>query len=526
VKASQERGLSLLKEDWEFFDEQGALRPIAFALENWVDHRDVDPDAPRTVVFREEHPFRPWSEYEIELPFDRRRTHPLYSPWHILMLTDATLGRGATLPADVLLDARRRRRMVHQLRGWLESQFTDWQSLDEHWVGTIKLLVDLQNRFWPSVSGRIKFAYDERLQRVDPEPIEIRSFDALAVLDRHGLDERALARTYEWLVNYGARVEGGPDPLRTRGGDRWARLRHLADRHQRRAFRGLPRIAMDFYEAAEILGRFWFELTGRYLPAIDDVPKRPPAKPIDEDTVAESTYSRRREVLRAQLLVHGLWPGRLHAIVEGPTERNWICGLVETLLRWQPEELLITNLSGTGAAKTMEPIIQAIANYAAETVVMVDKEGDVARYVEALLEAEILDPDDVLMVDTSFEEENFSDDELVEVAKTLAADPPGNRPVVQVRLTGAQLRAEHDRRVAAARRGEEPGLGRTLLELLRDERHGPVNLSKLELAAGLLTFAREELETPKSLDAALQRRPAVRFVYDRIAQQLVDAGWR
>lgn len=69
-------------------------------------------------------------------------------------------------------------------------------------------------------------------------------------------------------------------------------------------------------------------------------------------------------------------------------------------------------------------------------------------------------------------------------------------------------------------------MARTLLELLRDERHGPVNLSKLEFAAGLLTFAREELETVKPIDAVLERRPAVRFVYDRVAQQLVDAGWR
>lgn len=525
-KAAQDRGLSVSDEDWEFFDERGALRPVAFALENWVDHRLVDPDAPQTIVFRDEQPFQPWSHYAVELSHERRRAQPLYSPWHVLALTDVTLGRGATLPADVLLDARRRRRMVDQLRRWLEAQFEAWQSLDDHWATTLRLLADVQNRFWPSVSGRVVFAYDDQLRRVDPVPAETRTFDALAVLDRHGLDEPALAGLYEWLVDAGAHVEGGQAGFRTRGGDGWARLRHLADRRERRALRGPARVAMDFYEAAEVLGRFWHELTGRYLPAIDDVPRRRTTKPIDHDSVAEDTYSRGRDVVRTQLVSHGLWPGRLHAIVEGDTECDWVCGLVETLLGWIPDELLVTNLSGSGAAKTIEPIVEAIADYAASTVLIVDNEGEMARYAQALIGADVLHAHDVLLVDTSFEEVNFSDDELVDVARSLAAEPPGNRPAVAVRLTGAELRAEHARRVADARRWQEPGLARTLLTLLRDPIHGPVNLSKLELSAGLLALARQELETASPIDVALQRRPAVRFIYDRIAQRLVDAGSR
>jgi len=177
-KAAQDRGLSVSDEDWEFFDEQGALRPIAFGLEHWVDHRLVDVDAPQTVAFREEYPFRAWSEYAIELSYGRSRPQPLYSPWQLLTLTDVTLGRGATLPADVLLDARRRRHMVDRLREWLDGQVAAWAGLDDHWASTLKLLVDVQNRFWPSVSGRVVFAYDDDLQSYDPVPAETRSFDA------------------------------------------------------------------------------------------------------------------------------------------------------------------------------------------------------------------------------------------------------------------------------------------------------------------------------------------------------------
>jgi hypothetical protein len=54
---------------------------------------------------------------------------------------------------------------------------------------------------------------------------------------------------------------------------------------------------------------------------------------------------------------------------------------------------------------------------------------------------------------------------------------------------------------------------------------GPANLSKVELAAGLLELARQELETVEPVDVALQR-PAVRFIYDPVAQRLVNDGWR
>jgi hypothetical protein len=375
------------------------------------------------------------------------------------------------------------------------------------------------------VSGRIAFAYDDELRRRDPMPAETHAFDALTVLHRHDLDEPGLAHLYEWLVETGVRIEGGPGGFRTQGGDGWARLRHLADRRERRALRGPPRIAMDFYEAAEVLGRFWHELTGRYLPAIDEVPKRRTTTPIDHDTREENTHSRRREVLRAHLVAHGLWPGRLHAIVEGDTERDWVVRLVETLLGWVPGELLITNLAGAGAAKTMEPIVEAIADYAASTVLLVDDEGQMGRYARALIEAEVLVADDVLLVDTSLEEANFSDAELVDAARRLAADPPRRRPAVKIRLTADELRTEQTRRVARARPGFEPGLAGTLLELLRHPRHGPVDLSKLELSAGLLALADRELEAVKPIDVAL-RRPVVRFIYDRIAKRLVDAGWR
>jgi hypothetical protein len=525
-RAAQARGLQVGSGDWDFWDEEGALRPVAFGLGRYVEDRVVDPSADDTIVFREAQAFRPWGEYAIELQFDRRRPQPLYSPWHLLPLHDVTLGRGATLPADALLDPARRDHLVESLSTWLEGQISAWRALDAKWDSTLKLLVRLQNRFWPSVSGRVVLQWDgQGGGRTDPMSAELTQFDPLAVLDEHGLNESELGRTYEWLALQGADIEGGSGSFLTRGGDHWGRLRQLADRRERRALRGPPRMAMDFYEAAEMVGRFWFELTGRYLPAIDAVPKRRTTRLIDYDTVECSTFSRDRRDLRGALIEHGLWPGRVHAVVEGETERQWVLGLVEASLGWIPEELLVTNIRGSGGAKRMEPIVEAIADYAAYTTVIVDAEGEMARYVHALVDAGLADPDNVMMVGTSFEEANFTDAELVRTAKRIAASPPGERPAVKVTLTGRESREAHETRLQKARPGEHPGLADTLLILLRDPDRGPVNLGKVELSRALLEVAMGELGKPP-IHALLRKRPIVRFVLERIADPLVSFAWR
>lgn len=526
-RLASERGLSvpLGKEIWELWDKEGVLRPIAFGLARWGTHDVLDPAEPDTLVLREEHDFQAWEHYAVQHDFSAE-PHPLYAPWQLLQLHDALVGRDADLPVDVLLDARRREHVVNQLRVALDGQLGAWRTLDDRWIPTHKLLVAVQNRFWPAVSGRVTLPWDSELgERVDPMAEEVERFDAIAVLDAHDVSEEQLARIYEWLIERGARLEGGEAPF-TEGGDRWGRLRQIADRRERRRFRGPPRIALDFYEAAELLGRFWFEMTGRYLPGIDVVPQRRTTKPLDQDTVSDSAYERTREALRMELVRHGLWPGRIHAIVEGNTEEDWVRGLLLALLGYEPDDLLITNIFGTGGAKRIERIIETIADYATYAALIVDREGEMARYVRALVEGEVVDQRDVLMVDTSFEEANFTDAELVRVAKQLAADPPGNRAAVRVRLTARELRAEHNRRRAAATPGRPPGLADTLLKVLKDPTHGPVNLNKTELSAGLLNFVLGELERGVPIDEITAKRPIVRFVTERIANPVINAAWR
>ena len=516
--------LPLGKELWELWDEEGVLRPIAFGLGRWHTDAVLDPERPDTVVFREEQPFRPWDDYAVDYDF-ASEPHPEYSPWQLLPMHDAVAGRSVDLSVDVLLDEERREAWLDRLKSLLEGQRSAWKTLDERWASTLKLLVAGQNRFWPAISGRVVLPWDfQRGERVDPMAGETADFEPESVLAAHGVSESELASIYEWLVERGARIEGGEAPF-TDGGDRWARLRRLADRREQRNIRGPARAALDFYEAAELLGRWWSEITGRYLPGIEAVPRRRTTKPIEQDAVDHTTHERTREALRSELIAHGLWPGRIHAVVEGDTEEAWVRELVGALFGYVPSELLCTSIHGTGGAKRIERIVETIADYALSSTLLVDREGEMARYVTALIEAEALDERDVLMFDSSFEEANFTDQELVAVARTLAANPPGERPAVEVRLTADELRQEHQHRCADARPGAAPGLANTLLELLREERYGPVNLKKLELSQGLLEAVLDELGGGTPIQEVAARRPVVRFVVERIADPLANQAW-
>ena len=438
--------LPLGKERWEMWDEEGVLRPIAFGLGRWHTDAVLDPEESDTVIFREERRFGPWDDYAVDYDY-ASETHPQYSPWQLLPMHDTVAGGSADLPVGVLLDGDRREALLEQMKSLLEAQRSAWRTLDERWAPTLKLIVAGQNRFWPAMSGRVVLPWDfEQGERIDPIARETADFEPQSVLAEHGMGESDLAGVYEWLVERGARIEGGEAPF-TEGGDRWARLRRLADRREQRNIRGPARAALDFYEAAELLGRWWSAITGRYLPGIEVVPRRRTTKPIEQDAVEHVTHERTREALRSELIAHGLWPGRIHAVVEGQTEEAWVREIVEALFGYVPSDLLCTNIHGTGGAKRIERIVEMIADYALSSTLLVDREGEMAKYVTALIEADALDERDVLMVDSSFEEANFTDQELVAVAKTLADGSSEERRLTDPEL-GDALREEFGLRLS------------------------------------------------------------------------------
>jgi hypothetical protein len=204
----------------------------------------------------------------------------------------------------------------------------------------------------------------------------------------------------------------------------------------------------------------------------------------------------------------GIYPHGIHVIVEGDTEEALVRGLVEMLLGSAfLEEVVITNLRGVGGATRIEKLLSAVADYALRTVLIVDDEGDMRE-------------PDVLVHEKSFEESNFSDEELVELAVKLASTSSGNRPAPTLTLTAAELREYHDDRVERSNTGDKPGLANSLEKLARPAEHGSVNFSNGELADVIVDQVSAELRgasTWKELDKVAERRP----VLDHIAQRII-----
>lgn len=85
------------------------------------------------------------------------------------------------------------------------------------------------------------------------------------MLDELGLTLEALKAMQQRLAVHGMMADGG-DPLRY-----WHMLIRMAPAKQRAKLRGRARRAQDAYDAAEMLRRFFFGLTGELLLNPDDI---------------------------------------------------------------------------------------------------------------------------------------------------------------------------------------------------------------------------------------------------------------
>jgi hypothetical protein len=317
-------------------------------------------------------------------------------------------------------------------------------------------------------------------------------------------------------------------------GDSAYLLRQMFPRPRRRDFRQRARRAQDFYDAGEVIRRFYRDLTGVALPDAEVMARAH----VDREL---AVFSQEREKLlghgphigydaddaKHTLSALGIYPHGIHVIVEGDSEEALVRGLVEMLLGSTfVEDVVITNLRGVGGATRIQKLLSAVADYALRTVLIVDDEGDMREHVDRLLADGRLQEPDVLVHQESFEESNFSDKELVELAVKLASTPSDNRPAATLTVTAAELRGYHDDRVKRSSKGGKPGLASSLEKRARDEEHGAVNFSKGELADAILSSLAEELvraSTWEELDEVAARRPVLKNIVQRIIKPLRDA---
>ena len=112
------------------------------------------------MTFREEEPAREWRAYAWD-NHGRPHTSALYSPWQLLYLENVTDAPVARVGLDVLrAPAEQRDAVLGTWRRLLEAEEARWHALDSAWRPLMKVLVRLQNRYLPEVTGQSRMLYD------------------------------------------------------------------------------------------------------------------------------------------------------------------------------------------------------------------------------------------------------------------------------------------------------------------------------------------------------------------------------
>lgn len=510
--------IMLGRDPWERWDALEAMRPVGFATAGAYVSGSSAPAVPvDELVFREEREYADWNGYAWDA-WGHPHVSELYSPWQLLYLSDVVEGERADLPVDVLLDERKRSNWVASIASILESRRNAWCQLDRQWQPLMKLLVRVQNRYWPPVRGTVNLLHDEQGRLVDPGEEERRAGDPQVVLDELGLADSDIVEMHHFLCHRGLRLEPG---------DGWSLLRQMVPRRRRQRFGGTVRRAQDHYDAAAVLRRFYRDLREDVLPDCEGAVEGEEFRERRRRLLGHAaTMSYDQEDVKQTLLAVGLYPHGLHVIVEGQTEERVVRSIVRGALGPAvADDLLVDNLHGVGEAKRIGTVLAAVAEYALRPVLIVDREGEMQRAVDRLIADGSVDPADVLVFDRSFEEDNFSDEELVRIAAELALDPPGGRDSVDMTLDASTLREEHTDRLRRSSAGHQPGLANTLQVLSSQPEHGGARFSKLELADALVHRLEAELKGTtgeEALERVLKSRPILRHIYHRILDPLAQ----
>jgi hypothetical protein len=437
-------------------DRIDALCPVAFSQANYdVETTWLDPD-PEYMHWREERNFELWRAHAWISPVSKTPwISEQYSPWQLLYLEEAL---ALDVPPAALSD------------------------LDERWRPTIKLLVALQTRLWPYRKQKttlLRREGDGQTEHIDPHQIEVERFLPRQLLDNFGLDLDGLARLHAEFADAATALDPAPQ---------WYRLAELAPRTQTDEFRGHALKARDLRDASYLLRLLYHLATERWLPRADEL-----AITITEEATRRRHLPRQdsqslgatHDELQPALETAGLYPHRIHFIVEGDTEEIVLGRLLEELGRTSGYQL--TNLRGVDKAERHKTLLAAASQYAARMVLIADMEGSLSEVLRRLQRDGLLtDPQDLLLWQvggqpSSFEEVNFRPEEIVQAIQTAARK---RVPNIDLGFSGEELAAHFALAVENAQRRKcnRPAFGQVALRMAQQHN---IRVSKTELACEL-----------------------------------------
>lgn len=237
--------------------------------------------------------------------------------------------------------------------------------------------------------------------------------------------------------------------------------------------------------------------------------------------------------IRDELASVELYPHAVQVLGEGESEQIVVERVVGAVMgRPGLERMGFFDLGGSGAAEHVTPLATSFSSLVLRVLVVVDREGQMAEYVETSIERGELDADDVLMFKGSLEEANATAEELIELAVEIGRNPPPGVEPVELELDAATLKATHEDRLSRLPpKSDRPSLVDTLIRLAGRQEYGALRLDKLDIAEALASMLVAELHDAWSqtegrqerTEELLERRPLLRFILDRLVPALDHA---
>jgi len=276
----------------------------------------------------------------------------------------------------------------------------------------------------------------------------------------------------------------------------WYLVVRAASPRARQIRGGDARLAQLIYDAAEVLRRCLFDLTGEVEPDVDEVHGW--RRDWKERFLGHETrLGYDRDDFKRILERKKLSPFGVHVFVEGLSDQELIGGLMDAI--WGDHRRLgvrFTPLGGLGEVARQATLFEMFSTYARKALLVADDEGKIERDLKRLRAADLLvGEDEFHSWKRNIEEDNASPAELVEIAKAIALEKG-----TKLKLSVANL--NRIRETAGPKRG----VGRIIVEQARQQ---GVTVTKQEIAVALRELIYRELDQLKDERKVCERRPVL-----------------
>ena len=361
------------------------------------------------TIFPSKSNFKPWKDYKDDY---EETALAYYHPYQVLLVKNIVPNISMKFSSKFLLennfDPEKFQQYFESIKKHFKNQFNSLQDAQKT-QRLIHLLLLIQDRYLPNIRGRFIGDFGTNMDEFMGKWFDWKEhFNCQTVLKSTGysIDELKNLRT---SLAAQARFS---DPV----SDWFMLVRHIHYSKKER-LKGKALLAQDYYELVDMLGRFLFELTGEKQLDADDLLDGRQGR-WKKHLYGQEVDYKSRDVLRKILNTYGINPqDKLLLILEGPTENEAVPSIIGAMgYDFDGLGIRIMPLGGVGEAtpERCEKLLEylALSPSLAVPYVILDNDQDVKKTLEKY-KSKLVNPHNYRIWDTEFEQDNFTEDEII-----------------------------------------------------------------------------------------------------------------